>query len=58
MKVRPATSAGTRTATVAALASGADGNADCLWSLFSMHHRLVGLVIFAIDFRATFAASK
>jgi|SRR5271165_7122579 len=57
MKVRTATCAGARAATVAALASGAGGNADCLWSLFSMRHRLVGQVIFAVDFRATFAAS-
>ena len=29
-------------------------NADCLWSLFSMCHRLVRQVFFAVDFRETF----
>jgi hypothetical protein len=32
-------------------------NADCVWNLFSMRHRLVGQLIFAVDSLATFATS-
>jgi len=42
LKVRTATCAGARSATVAALASAPGRNADCVWNLFSMRHRLPG----------------
>src|ERR1700746_738068 len=37
-------------------ATGISGrrNADCVWNLFSMRHRLVGQLIFAVDSLATF----
>ena len=32
-------------------------NADCIWNLFSMRHRLVRQLIFTVDSVATFATS-
>jgi hypothetical protein len=55
MKVRTATCAGASRHGCGAGIRCQD--ADCRWSLFSMRHRLVGQVIFAVDFRATLAAS-
>src|SRR5580692_6066196 len=56
MKVRPANCARARSATVAALASAAGGTRS-VWNLFSMRHRLVGQLIFAVDSLATFVTS-
>jgi hypothetical protein len=32
-------------------------NADCVWNLFSMGHRLVGQLIFAVNSLASFTTS-